>query len=149
MGTPKDRTLTHLARLTGLAVLAALVSACGGGGGSGPQAPSSSPPPAPAPPSGSSSGSPALRNNAPGAAARYDSFSSRLVTVPVDRQAFSGGRVFVKVSRDDGEVLFLGEVAPSIAFTIPVQLPAGSTRVDYQIFSESGRDPIVFGEVTP
>lgn len=128
-----------------LASLATGLSACGGGGSG--DAPQVAPPPAAAPPPVTSGASFALKDNAPGAAARFDNFGTHLVTIPVDRHAFAGRRVFVKVSREDGQVLFLGEVAPALPFTVSVQVPVGVTRVDYQIFSESGTDEIVFGEI--
>lgn len=129
-----------------LASLATGLSACGGGGGGGNAAPAT-PPPAATPPPVTSGGTSALKDNAPGTAARYDNFGTRLVVVPVEQHAFAGRRVFVRVSREDGQVLFLGEVAPAMPFNISVQLPVGAARVDYQIFSESGTDQIVFGEI--
>jgi len=128
-----------------LASLATGLSACGGGGGG--SAPQAAPPPAATPPPVNSGGSSALKDNAPGTAARYDNFGTRLVTVPVEQHAFAGRHVFVKVSREDGQVLFLGEVVPAMPFNISVQLPVGAARVDYQIFSESNADQIVFGEI--
>lgn len=141
-------TSTSRLLLNGLALacLAVALAGCGGGGSSGGTPPAASPPPSPPPPTGSG-GSPALADNSPGSKARFDNFGTRPVTVPVEQHAFSGRHVFVKVSREDGQVLFLGEVAPSLPFTVSVQLPVGSTRVDYQIFSESGTDEIVFGEI--
>lgn len=141
--TPSRAALRGIA----LAWLAFTVAACGGGGGGGGSTPSAaSPPPAAPPPSGGGTTS-ALKDNAPGAGARYGSFATRTVTVPVEQHAFAGRRVFVKVSREDGQVLFLGEVAPSMPFAVNVQVPVGATHLDYQIFSESGTDQIVFGEI--
>ena len=131
-----------------LALSVTLAACGGGGGGSGESASATAPPTQATPPPTIVPGSSALKDNAPGAAARYDNFSSRSVSVPVDQHPFSGRHVFVKVARDDGEVLFLGEVAPNTAFTVPVQVPVGATQLQYQIFSESLADQTVFGEIT-
>jgi hypothetical protein len=129
-------------------VLSAALTACGGGGGGSDSPTSAAPPTQATPPPTIVPGSAALKDNAPGTAARYDNFSSRSVSVPVDQYAFSGAHVFVKVAREDGEVLFLGEVAPGMAFAVPVQVPVGATQLQYQIFSESLADQTVFGEIT-
>lgn len=128
-------------------VLSAALASCGGSGGGSDSPAPAAPPAQTAPPPTIVPGSAALKDNAPGTAARYDNFSSRSVSVPVDQSAFSGRHVFVKVAREDGEVLFLGEVAPGMAFAVPVQVPVGTTRLQYQIFSESLTDQTVFGEI--
>jgi len=136
------------ARLAVVPTIAALLLAgCGGGGGG-----SSASTPAPAAttaatpaPSGSST---ALKDNTASASADFSNFASGKVSVPVESVAFVGSRRFVKVARDDGAVLFLGEVAPGMPFTITVDAPRGQRRFDYEIFSESAADAIVRGEVT-
>jgi len=137
-----------------VAVLSGLTACGGGGGGSSvaSQAPPAAQPPAPAPnpappPPQTVPGSSLLKDNAPGENGRYDNFVSERVTVPVDRHAFSGRHVFVKVAVPDGQVLFLGEVAPALPFSLSVQVQVGTPRLGYEIFSESGLDQIVFGEI--
>jgi len=127
-------------------IAALLLAGCGGGGGgssASDPAPSAATPPTP-PPSGSST---ALKDNTASTGANFSNFASGTVSVPVAGVAFVGSRRFVKVARPDGAVLFLGEVAPGLPFTITVDAPRGQDRVDYEIFSESASDQIVRGEV--
>jgi len=110
------------------------------------QPPAPAPTPAPTEPQ-TVAGSSLLKDNAPGESGRYDNFVSEQVTVPVDRHAFSGRHVFVKVAAPNGQVLFLGEVAPAMPFSLRVQVQVGTPRLGYEIFSESSLDQIVFGEI--
>jgi len=133
-------------------VMLTVLTACGGGGGGGGEGGGTAQPPPSAPTPASPApqtvpGSSLLKDNAPGASGRYANFASEQVTVPVDRHAFSGRRVFVKVASPDGQVLFLGEVAPALPFSLQVQVPVGTARLAYEIFSESSLDQIVFGEI--
>lgn len=45
------------------------------------------------------------------------------------------------------EVLYLGQVAPTQDFTIPVHVPLAETSLFYEVFSDSASDDIVFGEL--
>lgn len=147
----------------GPALAALLLTACGGGGGSGkvndpspstapPPATTASPAPAPAPapasPAAPTGNSTALKDNAPPPNANFSNFAPVRVSVPVETVAFSGARRFVKISRPDGSVVFLGEVAPGVPFSVTVDAPLGPERFLYEIFSESADDAIVRGEVT-
>ena len=145
-------TKSRLAAASVPLVMLTVLTACGGGGGGGGEGGGAAqPPPSPSTPASPAPqtvpGSSLLKDNAPGASGRYDNFASEQVTVPVDRHAFSGRRVFVKVASPDGQVLFLGEVAPSLPFSLQVQVPVGTARLAYEIFSEASLDQIVFGEM--
>lgn len=149
MRCPPCPTAARLAVLPTLAAL--LLSGCGGGGGGDGASPVvAAPPPAtttngtPAP----SGNSTALKDNTPSAGASFSNFAAAKVSIPVETVAFAGLRRFVKVARVDGAVLFLGEVAPGLPFTITVDAPRGQRRFSYEIFSESASDPIVRGEVS-
>ena len=135
------------ARLAVLPTIAALLLAgCGGGGGgesAGTPAPAAATTAAPAPTGNST----ALKDNTASASANFSNFASGKVSVPVESVAFVGSRRFVKVARSDGAVLFLGEVAPGLPFTITVDAPRGQNRFNYEIFSDSASDQIVRGEV--
>lgn len=127
------------------------VVACGGGGGGGsapPATSTASQPPASPPPSVSTpTESTRLSDNVVPPGASFDNFRDAQVRVPVSRAGLSSTKVFVKVSRADGELLFIGPAAPERDFAVPVQVPAGETVLFYEIFSDSREDQIVFGEI--
>ena len=158
---------TPAGAVIGPVLAALLLTACGGGSSDGgkasapgpattsppaatpvPPPPSPPSPPAAAAPAAPSGGSTALKDNAPPANANFSNFTPVRVSVPVDTVAFSGTRRFVKISRPDGAVVFLGEVAPGVPFSVTVDAPLGLGRFLYEIFSESADDAIVRGEVT-
>jgi hypothetical protein len=131
----------------------ALLSACGGGGGGG-SAPNASPAPAPVVAAPQPEPEPAivadstrLADNRLPANASFDNFASAAVVVPVQGAGMTGDRLYVKVSRPDGQTLFLGAVARQGDFSLPVHVPLADGKVLYEIFSDSSSDQIVFGEV--
>ena len=124
------------------------LTACGGGESSTSSAPVSDAPPPTQPVSVEVPGSTRLGDNPLGGGASFDNFSPSKPTIPVAEASFIGSRVYVKVNRIDGEVLFLGAVARNRNFTVPVHLPLGEEKLLYEIFSNSAEDQIVFGEVS-
>ena len=134
---------------------AGILAACGGGASSDPD-----PDPTPltaatgtaSPPgsgqSAADSDSTRLVDNPLGPDASFDNFAASQPTVPVTSYEFVGDRVYVKLGRMDGEVLFLGQVARDRDFNIPAHLPLTESMLAYEIFSDSAADEIVFGEIT-
>jgi hypothetical protein len=136
------------------AACALLLSGCGGGGGAGSPAASAAPAGTSAVGSTASTSAPAgsgtstaLKDNSAATGANFSNFATAAVTVPVQDVAFAGARRFVKITRTDGAVLFIGEVATGVPFSITVDAPLGQRRFLYEIFSESAADAIVRGEV--
>jgi hypothetical protein len=136
------------------AACALLLSGCGGGGGAGEPAASTAPTgtstvtgPATTSASSASGASTALKDNTAATGANFANFAIATVTIPVQDVAYAGARRFVKLSRTDGAVLFIGEVAAGVPFSIKVDAPLGQRRFLYEIFSESAADAIVRGEV--
>lgn len=140
-----------LGNLLFILTTASLIAACGGG---------SSEPSPPSPPATQTStenppssdppvpGSTRLVDNPLGPDASFDNFTTSRPAVPVASHQFVGDRVYVKLGRLDGEVLFLGRVAPDRDFDVPVHLPLVESALVYEIFSDSAADEIVFGEIT-
>jgi hypothetical protein len=135
----------------------ALLSACGGGGGGGSPVASTTPAPLVAAPEPAPQPDPEptpiadssrLADNPLPASASFDNFASAAVVVPVQDAGLTGERLFVKVSRPDGQTLFLGAVAKQGDFSLPVHVPLTDGKVLYEIFSDSASDQIVFGEVS-
>lgn len=150
-----DHVLFPRASLGAAMILAMLLVACGGGGGDSSSAPASATPAAtptttatPTPTGTATTGSTALRDNTVSGSASFSNFRYVTVTVPVEKLSFVGARRFVKVARADGAVVFLGEVAPAMPFSLKVQAPLGSARFKYEVFSDSASDQIVYGEVS-
>jgi hypothetical protein len=106
------------------------------------------PQPQPDPVSAPVPGSSRLADNPLPAGASFDNFASTTVVVPVREAGLTGDQLFVKVSRADGQTLFLGAVAKEGDFSLPVHVPLNDGKVLYEIFSDSSADQIVFGEVS-
>jgi hypothetical protein len=129
----------------------ALLSGCGSGGGGsggggsgGGSIATSTPQDTPT----SLSTSTALVDNPAPATASFENFDVATVpSLPLDQYTFSGQHTFVKLSRPNGELLFLGEVDPTRPYDLAVHLATGDDRLLYEVFTESSLDETIFGEV--
>jgi hypothetical protein len=130
----------------------ALLSGCGSGGGGsggssgggGSSVATSTPQDTPT----SLSTSTALVDNPAPKTASFENFDVATVpSLPLDQYTFSGQHTFVKLSRMDGELLFLGEVDPTRPYDLAVHLATGDDGLLYEIFTESSLDETIFGEV--
>lgn len=135
--------------LPGTALLAALLvmSGCGGGGGGGGGSTSGSTPVA------ATTVSTSLSDNPLTGIVSLDNFATSNVQLTVGQiitqrlVTFSGDHTFLKLARSDGEVLFLGEVDSDQPLELLVDLPVDSSRIHYEIFTESALDDTLFGEI--
>ena len=120
-------------------LLLALLGGCGGGGG-GQQSAGDGAFLEPA--------STALADNSVPVGVSFENFD--VATVPMlalNQYAFSGQHTYLKLSRPDGELLFLGEVDPTQPYDLSVHLAPGDDRLRYEVFTESPLDDTVFGEI--
>jgi hypothetical protein len=120
-------------------LLLALLGGCGGGGG-GQQPASDGAFLEPA--------STALADNSVPVGVSFENFD--VATVPMlalNQYVFSGQHTYLKLSRPDGEMLFLGEVDPTQPYDLSVHLAPGDDRLRYEVFTESLFDDTVFGEI--
>ncbi|MDH3559476.1 MAG: hypothetical protein OEN52_00800, partial [Gammaproteobacteria bacterium] len=65
----------------------------------------------------------------------------------LNQYVFSGQHTYLKLSRPDGELLFLGEVDPTQPYDLSVHLVPGDDHLRYEVFTESPLDDTVFGEI--
>ena len=162
---------TNASRSLALLISPFLLSACGGGGGGGAPAATAAPAPVVSTPQPQPQPVPdpvpqpdplpqpdpvpqpvpessRLADNPLPSGASFDNFASDRVVIPVSDAGLVGDQWFVKVSRADGQTLFLGAVSREGDFTLPVHVPLDDDKVLYEIFSDSSADQIVFGEVS-
>lgn len=68
-------------------------------------------------------------------------------TVSIDPSALSliGNRIFLKLSRDNNELLYLGEIDRYQVLSISVQVPLSDTKLFYEIFTDNTIDQTIFG----
>ena len=120
-------------------LLLALLGGCGGGGG-GQQSAGDGALLEPA--------STALADNSVPVGVSFENFD--VATVPMlalNQYVFSGQHTYLKLSRPDGELLFLGEVDPTQPYDLSVHLAPGDDHLRYEVFTESPLDDTVFGEI--
>lgn len=149
---------TNFSRMITVLMPVILLSACGGGGGGSSPAVSSTPvatatpepapAPAPDPAPVAAPGSSRLADNPLPDRASFDNFAATEAVIPVRDVGFVGSKLFVKVSRSDGETLYLGAVPRDRDFSLPIHVPLDDGKVLYEIFSNSAADQIIFGEVS-
>lgn len=122
-----------------------LITACGGGGGGGGASetlnPQTTPPVAPP-------ASTRLADTPAPAEATFDSYSATAVSIPEEvlTTVFIGTNRYLKIALETGEVLYLG-IVPTSLNALPLSIPAGTTRLTYEVFTDSAHDSIVFGEI--
>jgi len=139
------RSIRGLRGVCGFCIIFALLAGCGGGGG-GTSTPRDTTTTTSTPAVVATST--ALVDNPAPDNVSFDNFD--VATVPslsLDQYTFSGQHTFVKLSRPDGELLFLGEVDASRPYDLSVHLAPGDDRLLYEVFTESSLDETIFGEV--
>lgn len=90
----------------------------------------------------------ALADNSVPVGVSFENFD--VATVPMlalNQYVFSGQHTYLKLSRPDGELLFLGEVDPTQPYDLSVHLAPGDDHLRYEVFTESPLDDTVFGEI--
>jgi hypothetical protein len=121
-------------------LLLALLGGCGGGDGGSQQSAGDGALLAPA--------STALADNSAPAGVSFENFDVATVpTLTLDQYVFSGQHIYLKLSRPDGDLLFLGEIDPTQPYDLSVHLVPGDDRLRYEVFTESPLDDTVFGEI--
>lgn len=125
-------------------VIATGLNACGGGsdGGSGGGAstPQQSTP--------QSVAQTRLRDNSVSHSESFDNFTRFNIALDISKFNLVGENIFLKLSKEDSAVLFLGQVNKYQVYELTVDLPLGNSRVQYEIFTESNLDERVLGEIT-
>lgn len=138
------RHLTQLNLYTLLLASCAL-TACGGGGGGGGASETlntQTTPPVETPTSTRLIDNPAPAN------ASFDSYAQVSVAIPeaASTAVFIGSNRYIKIALTSGDVLYLG-IVPDALDHLPLSLPVGTTRLKYELFTDSAYDTIVFGEI--
>jgi len=144
----RPQTRDHLA-LALLIAVPLVLGGCGGGGGGGGSGSSSS---------GTGDGvnvpaSTLLDENPLTGTSSFDNFSATGLQLTVaqilasEQVMFAGDDTFLKLARNDGELLFLGEVNRDQLLDLLVDLPLDTRLVRYEIFSGSPLDDTLFGEI--
>lgn len=114
------------------------LSACGGGQATSSGGTSASSPPA----------STALRDNPSPTPQVITSHVTRSVTIDPNAYQFVDSRLFLKLSLDSGEVVFLGEINRLSPSTLPIEVPQSLDVIKFELFTTSPSDQIVFGELS-
>lgn len=152
----RPRTRNCLALALFIAVPLGL-GGCGGGGGGGGGGTTKSTAPVSTPDNNDAANTPAstlLDENPLTGRTSFDNFTVTGMQLTVahilasEQVTFAGDDTFLKLARNDGEVLFLGEVNRDQSLDLLVDLPLGTRVVRYEIFSGSPLDNTLFGEIT-
>jgi len=146
------KTPTHsipgLRGACGFCIVFALLAGCGGGGGGGggtstPQETTTTK----NAPTVLATSTALVDNPAPDNASFENFEVATLPSLSLDQHSFSGQHTFLKLSRTDGELLFLGEIDATRPYNLSVHLAPGDDRLLYEVFTESPLDKTIFGEV--
>ena len=77
-----------------------------------------------------------------------DNFEMKTINIDPTMLPFGGNRLFLKLSLQSGEVLFLGEIDRFSPFTLQVDLLLDVSSVNYELFSDSPEDEMQTGVIT-
>lgn len=61
--------------------------------------------------------------------------------------AFSGDRLYLKINRDNEEVLYLGEIDRYLLFTVKIHTPLDESLLYYEVFTNDINDTTQFGVI--
>lgn len=78
----------------------------------------------------------------------FANFKNRNISINPSALAISGDRIFLKLSRQSGEVVFLGEIDRFSPFNLHVNLQLDDSYLNYEIFSNSSNDETLTGVIS-
>ena len=67
--------------------------------------------------------------------------------VSISPPAITGDKLFLKLSRESGETLFLGEVDRFLVFNLLVNVLLDEKLLKYEFFSNDASDQALYGEI--
>lgn len=86
-------------------------------------------------------------NNVP-AGMSFTNFKHETFSMDPSLLALSGNRLFLKLNRQEGEVLFLGEIDRYRPFSISVEVRLHDTQLHYELFTDDVNDNTQFGVIS-
>ncbi len=87
-----------------------------------------------------------LKNSAGSSAKNVASFRRATVRIKPSQFYLNGDRLFLKLTRPNGESLFIGEIQRRIDSNISVLVPKIDTFINYQLFTSSAYDEVIVGK---
>jgi hypothetical protein len=86
-----------------------------------------------------------LVDNPAPAEMNFANFKSKTFSIDTSLLAFSGDRLFLKLNRQQGEVLFLGEINRYRPFSMTVEIRLDDTQLHYELFTNDINDDTQVG----
>jgi len=87
-----------------------------------------------------------LVNSAGSATKTAVSFRRATVSIKPSQFYLNGDRLFLKLTRPNGESLFIGEIQRRIDSNISVLVPKIDTFINYELFTSSAYDEVIVGK---
>ncbi|MEE8379183.1 MAG: hypothetical protein V3R49_02250 [Gammaproteobacteria bacterium] len=80
--------------------------------------------------------------------ASFTNFKSETFSIDPSQLPISGTRVFLKLTKPSGKVLFLGEIDRYRYFSINIDLRLDDEKLNYEIFTNDSSDETKFGTIS-
>lgn len=86
-----------------------------------------------------------LADNPLPAGTSFDNFKTKNITIDPSALALSGDRIFLKLSSQSGDILFLGEIERFRLFNLQVNLRLDEDLLNYELFTNNYNDATQYG----
>jgi len=77
----------------------------------------------------------------------FNNFKDTTIHFDPSPLAFNGDRLFLKINRDNKEVLYIGEINRYQLFRINIQIPLDDAQLYYEVFTNDINDITQFGVI--
>lgn len=88
-----------------------------------------------------------LTDNSLPTTVKFDNFKDAKFYFDPTSLSFIGNRLFLKLSRNEKEVLYLGEIDANSIFYINIQIRLDDSELHYELFTNNDNDITQFGVV--
>ena len=89
-----------------------------------------------------------LTDNPLASAKDFNNFQNKTIAIDPSALPLSGNRLFLKLYRDNNDIIFLGEIDRFSLFSIEINILLDVESLNYEIFSNDNSDIAQFGMIT-